>query len=251
MIDKLEKILVVEDNIEFAKAGFEFFRGIGVSSDWSPDYESAISQLDALTYDGVISDCFFPRVNGRQDRELGKIVIDRMYSTDQTAKRVDEYERYFSNVLDYNDPELKRIARYIGFRSREEPEKNPAALSIRQVGKLGKEVIGLILKKDARLMFGRIEDFKDYYTALREAMEKDPANQALGIIVAEKCKNRGIPAVIATSTYHHDVLTQPVQNYCSRIGIPLVDCGPDSPHQKASPEFWKRAYETLLREMKR
>lgn len=86
---------------------------------------------------------------------------------------------------------------------------------------------------------------KDYITKLVLAMKWDPSNQPLGVLVADECKQRGIPVVLATSTYHHDSLTQLVQNYVGRIGVPLVDCYPEKAHEKATPEFWARAYREL------
>lgn len=43
-------------------------------------------------------------------------------------------------------------------------------------------------------------------------MEESESNQPLGVLIAEEARVRGIPFVLATSTYHHDELTQPIQD---------------------------------------
>lgn len=249
MTSDLSNILVVEDNYDFFQAAAMFFTRPEVNAipDFANDYSQAMHKLDRGKYDGAMIDCFFPEEAGSDKRELGKVAIDKMLSTDIRGQRVEEYDKFFSQFLDYNDPELRKIARYIGSIAEKNPEHYSPALAIRAVGNISRDVIGRILKEDSNLLFqNRVKDFKDYYDELRKALEKDPANQALGILVAEEAEKMGIPLVLATSTYHHDALTQPIQNYCQRRGWLLVDCSQGKPDEKATPEFWKRVYETLL-----
>ena len=63
--------------------------------------------------------------------------------------------------------------------------------------------------------------------------------------------DRKIPFVLATSTYHHDELTQPIASYCSRNKWTLIDCKEYNPNEKVETSFWQRAYEALLQEMKK
>ncbi|MFA5992837.1 MAG: hypothetical protein WC796_03975 [Candidatus Pacearchaeota archaeon] len=90
---------------------------------------------------------------------------------------------------------------------------------------------------------------KDYYTDLRTAIEKDEANQPLGILVAELADQLGLPVVLATSTHHHDSLTHPIIAY-SEYKWPLIDCGQNSPNEKATPEFWSRVLNCLEEKLK-
>ena len=92
-------------------------------------------------------------------------------------------------------------------------------------------------------------EIRDYFGSFREAMQKNPSNQPLGILVAEKCEELKIPFVLATSTYHHDALTQPIQNYCQTKRWTLVDCNQNKSDEKANPEFWNRVYDSLVREV--
>jgi hypothetical protein len=150
-----------------------------------------------------------------------------------------------------NDPEVRKIIRYIGSVSEDSPLKSAVANVIKLIGDVDKDKMGTILKEDFKWLFKGIEHFKDYYDALRKAIEKDPSNQPLCILLGEECQKRKIPFVLATSTYHHDELTQPITNYCSRNGWILIDCPPNLQGEKTSTAFWERAYDALLREMKK
>ena len=104
-------------------------------------------------------------------------------------------------------------------------------------------------KSAAKNAGGEYNRDSDPYRRLEKAIERSPSNQPLGILVGEILKTQGIPFVLATSTHHHDSLTQPIQDYCSRRGWRLLDCPRDQPEQKATPEFWRRAYSSLETEM--
>lgn len=86
----------------------------------------------------------------------------------------------------------------------------------------------------------------DYNTLLIDAMEKSEANQPLGILVAEIAEAQELPFIIATSTYHHDDLTQPFCEYQRNKNWRMVDVDPDMKHKgKADQTFWKRAVSKL------
>ena len=56
-------------------------------------------------------------------------------------------------------------------------------------------------------------------------------------------------SVWSDSTYHHDILTQPIQNYVSKKGWTLVDCAQGCADEKATLPFWERAYGALERKI--
>ena len=85
----------------------------------------------------------------------------------------------------------------------------------------------------------------DYVWDMEQAMLKDPVNQALGVLVADEAEKMGKPVVLATSTYHHDNLTQLVQNYAGERGWTLVDCPKKEPDQKFTQKFWQRVHRTI------
>ena len=121
---------------------------------------------------------------------------------------------------------------------------------------LGKELVGRMAKPDDalkerfKLIYGGDRAPKDYYSALMKAMEESEANQPLGLLVAERADELSLPFILATSTYHHDILTQPVHDYASVKGWTLVDCEPNRGDDKASPEFWERVFSELERKLR-
>jgi len=247
----LQKILLVEDNPQFTLAAVKFLHGLDISVDTAGEYDSAIASLEHgpfthEKFDGVITDCFFPRTLGSEDRTLGRVAIGKMLATDTRAQRIDEYEQHLAEYIGA-DPELRNIVRYIGSLSNSDPLQGAVSNVIKLIGDVDRKAAGIILKND-KWLFKGIEHFKDHYDALRFGMQQDTANQALGILVAEECEQRKIPFVLATSTYHHDAMTQPIQDYCGKRNWRLVDSSPSNPNEKAEESFWNRAYETLLRE---
>jgi hypothetical protein len=249
----LLQILVVEDNPDFMTAAAMHFTNPDVNAIpiFANCFDEAEYKLQNQKFNGVITDCFFPR-NSSNDTSLGKQVIEKMLATDETAQRVERYTEVLSQFIDLADPELRTYVRSMASESEEsDPMKNPVVRAIKQVNMLGKEVASHIAKNTLGMVCkSRPYEFRDHYEALAQAMQKDPANQALGILVAEKAEELGIPKILATSTHHHDALTQPIQNYCGKRNWALVDCSQNNPNEKATPEFWKRAYEELLIEMK-
>ncbi|MBS3056661.1 MAG: hypothetical protein J4473_04470 [Candidatus Aenigmarchaeota archaeon] len=139
---------------------------------------------------------------------------------------------------------IKYTRAFVGNYLGDDISQSPMVRSIQQVSTLGigREALTSIVKRSLELIYDETIVLRDYYGAIRKAMEQSEANQPLGILIAEEL---GIPFVLTTSTYHHDILTQPVQNYASRKGWILIDCSPDNPNEKATPGFWRRAYDNL------
>ena len=121
-------------------------------------------------------------------------------------------------------------------------KSSPVSRALVQVGNLlGEE----FAKKAAENVKVKYDSAVDHFWAMEQAMKRNEDNQPLGVLVAEELEKRNIPFVLATSTYHHDVLTQPIQDYCSKRGWQLIDCNPNNEHEKATPEFWERCYNSL------
>lgn len=242
-------LLLVEDNPSYIAGCKAYFSGINnISLSIAEDYDSAIKGLSNKSYNGALIDCFFPRVKGSNDKTLGEFVIERLISEDKSAQKMDKYEEALKDYLDLNNPKLRRYARLLGSMSdKDNPEEYILYRAIKQIGLLDKNLSSFIIENNLNTIFKReYENFKDYFTALRTGLESDESNQALGILVAEMCYNKNIPFVLATSTHHHDEMTQPIQNYCSKRSWRLLDCSPDNPGEKSSKEFWKSAYEEIL-----
>lgn len=247
----LKKILLVEDNPLFVEAATDYFNRKDISFDLAMDHHDAVSLIEDVKYDGAIIDCFFPKRFSSGNRELGKVAIEKMLATDKRGQRIERYTDALSQIIDISDPELRTYARSMASKSEEsDPMKNPIVMAIKQVSMLGKETASHIAKDTLGKVYGPSKDaFRDYYDALRKGMELNESNQALGILVAEEAEKTKIPFVLATSTYHHDSMTQPIQNYCQLKKWVLFDSSPDNLNEKVSPEFWGRAYEGLLREI--
>lgn len=56
-----------------------------------------------------------------------------------------------------------------------------------------------------------------------------------------------LPFVIATSTYHHDTLTQPFHSMAGRRGWTMVDSDPYEIDPKMNILFWNRVFGAYLR----
>jgi len=209
MVDKLD-ILVVEDNAEFREGADRFFKTKSITPVYAGDFLEFDYLMHHGAFDGVITDCFFPFQKGSGFTEKGFEAIEKM----------------------------KAVC---------PGRKDPVALALWKSYELGITEGGLrFFCRNSGVDFDKMVD---HYLCLDMAVKKSEANQPLGIIVAEAAEQRGIPFVLATSTYHHDALTQPIQNYCGRKCWTLVDCDKDSEHQKASPKFWARAFSELERRM--
>ena len=254
-------LLVVEDNPDFRTAASTYLSskaGVSFAVNYAGGNASALLYLverdekwrNLPRFDGAIIDCFFPPSESATYTEFGERAIEKMLATNLTAQKLDAYEAEFAKHIDLDD-ELRTYVRLAGHLSHEQnPRKNPVVLACEQVSKVSRELGTFCTRDTLKLSLShRLKDFKDYFPALRKAMKENPANQPLGILVAEECEKRKIPFVLATSTHHHDYLTQPIADYCQRNGWTLVDCSPGNPNEKAQTSFWERAYNTLAEKM--
>jgi len=205
----MSRILVVEDNPQFREGARTYLATRGdIQVAYATDHDEAIREIDTEPrLDGAVIDCFFPKVAGSGDLTLGYEALQRMIEADTNGRKT-----------------------------------SPVARALTQVGDLLGREFAKVAAKNADVNYSAEVD---NYWALEQAMKESEANQPLGILVAERADELGIPFILATSTYHHDELTQPIQDYVSRRGWRLVDCIPDREHEKATPKFWERAFDEL------
>ena len=152
----------------------------------------------------------------------------------------------FAN-LDYELIALgKGINKFIDSESKENPLSNILVQTMDNVGDyFSKEETSELIKNTLRLVIKGENCPKDYYGLLEKSFEKSENNQPLGILIGELAAERKIPFVLATSSYHHDELTQPVSSYANSKGWILVDCDKGKENEKATPNFWNRAHKQL------
>ena len=207
----MSKILLVEDNPQYQDVAQRYLASRGNVITLAKDYSEAIDKLKNPDFNGVITDCFFPELTGSGNRDLGYEAIKRMLDSDSRGRK-----------------------------------ETPTARAITKVGNLlGTEAVKHIVKN----AHAEYRQEVDLYWALEQAIKEDETKQPLGILIAERSEGLGLPFILATSTYHHDELTQPVQDYVSRKGWKLVDCGPNSENEKETPQFWERAFGELERKL--
>jgi hypothetical protein len=251
---KGERVLIVEDNpayLEAALASWSIPRFTAVDLDSAMEILKPGSNLS-----GVITDCFFPEKTGSGKRDLGRQVIQKIaghYTRPAEAARetIDEIARY----VDIDDELRGQIIGFVQLNKSTNFRQDPLLKSIAKLGNvLPRSRATHIIRNAFRMIYGnngslgrQLGNVRDFYGDMMSALERDEHNQPLGILVAERARDLGLPRVIATSTYHHDSLTQPVQDYCGKIPCQLIDCAKDQPEQKATPEFWIRAFESLGR----
>lgn len=249
------RILIIEDNTAFQAAAASVK---GLDADLSADYETTMSSLNQRSYDGIISDLFFPRKIGSKDTSLGIKVLDKIVPvTESQAEKM--FARFKElKVYDLLDADTKENLSMFADQDRGKLENNPVYRAMVHVADtLGPEIGAQIIKNAygkegfARPSKNLARTNRFYRNKLEEAMQKDPSNQPLGILIGEEAKVRGIPLVFATSTYHHDDLTQPLVNYIGARQMGYVhDCPRENPSFKADPKFWSRAYEMLQTAMR-
>ncbi len=253
----MSRILLVEDNPRYASSAEQYLasRGQGVALarriqavTLARDYSEAMDKLRNPEFDGMITDCFFPEITGRGATSLGQTLVRRMADSDPHERKITQGLETLGKYVDLEDPLVKSYAR---FAAAVYSPDSPVFKAVETVfNSLGKQGATLAFKNTIELSYSEHRLPRDYYGALMKAMEESEANQPLGILVAERADELALPLVLATSTSHHDLLTQPVQNYASRRGWILVDCGPNREDDKASAEFWQRAFSELERKLR-
>lgn len=247
----MSKILLVEDNPRYASSAEQYLASRNQAVALARDYSQAMDSLRNPDFNGVISDCFFPETTGSGNIVLGRELVGRMAKSDSRERKIVEGLEVLGQYLDLEDPDMRKYARFfIGNSQEKDISQSPVVRAIEQVSMLGKEATTMIAKNTLGMTYREDQAPKDYHGALMKAMEESEANQPLGLLVAEKSDELGLPLILATSTYHHDILTQPVQDYASSKGWKLVDCGPNREDDKASPEFWERAFGELERKLR-
>ena len=205
----MKKILVIEDNEIYKSAAQKHLNSKGIDVVSARDYSEASSYLASPKIEGIITDCFFPEITGSEKRDLGYATIEKMAEVDPLGRKTD-----------------------------------PLALAIAKVG----NIVGTDAVKQMTANAGaEYRQSVDLYWALEQAVKENEANQPLGVLVAERAEELGLPFVLATSTHHHDELTQPIQNYVGRKHWTLMDCNPGKADEKATPEFWERVLNILER----
>ncbi len=249
----MSKIFIVEDNLKYRKAASECFKEKH-DVDFAVDYDSAMNLL-SNKYSYAMVDLFFPKNTGTNDISLGRDLVLKMIDCDSVEKNARELINELNKYVDINDAELAPIIKVFAYENKD-GIKNPVFSAIKRVGKtLGKEIATKISTNSLKLLYtpshldhSNRNKRPDYYGELEKAIEKSEANQPLGILIGEKLKDMEIPFVFVTSTYHHDVITQPVCDYISRKNLgSVIDCSPGKEDEKAISEFWERAFNILTK----
>jgi len=249
------KILIIEDNESYRKAAEDFFRDKDVEIVYAKDSDEAAASLESNPgYNGAIVDCFFPKKTGSEDRELGISMIEKMANEDPNFRKYDDVLEEFGKYVELDSELRTYIQSWAKSAQRYDLDKNPTLRAIARCSTvLGKAGAAHILKNTLGAMhkINSLDDkgSRDYYAALEKAVQEDERNQPLGIYIAETLEGIGVPFVLATSTYHHDILTQPICNYAGKRRWQVIDCYQGKEDEKATPEFWESVYSALNREM--
>ncbi len=214
-----KKVLVIEDNIaeaiyaqlELTKAGCKEFRAVTTLSEG----------LDIMhQYGAVLSDLFFPAGN----------VPTGQYVQYFLPFYVRYKEKRFEKIRDDNVVlrAVKACAEVFEVTPQEYVNTVMANLNTPPV-----------ILKAAKDSLAGIQDSEKYANFLQiEEGIRSGTNLPLGIIACERASGLGIPAVIVTSTYHHDDAFEPVKDL---LKVPYRDTLVDG------RKDWKGGIELLLR----
>jgi len=252
------KILVVEDNEEFRAGAEQYFATRDdVEVVYAKDYKEAKAVLDtqADTLDGAIVDFFFPMETGSGDTSLGRSLIERLVAEDPKEQNARLIYEELSKHLDYKDKDVAALAKRFAINyANDIPDEGPSEITVIKVlaqGSFGEKEFANHIFKNTFSRIPSMNNTKDHYGALERGLAESEHNQPLGLSVAPKLKQYDIPFVYATSTFHHAETGQKVHDYAnSKIGVPIVECGANQENEKATQEFWERAYTTLERNLK-
>lgn len=222
MIEEKQKtqILLVEDNRLYQTAAKQCFESRDISAivTVAGDYSEARQQLDHYQqqqhFSGAIIDCFFPDVARSGKRELGLEAVKKMLEKNPNSRKDTYLTRAISQV------ELT----------------------------FGKELAKMFLKNIGKEYRQEV----DHYFALEQAIKENESNQPLGILIAEKAELLGLPFVLATSTNHHDELTQPIYDFAKKKNWRLIDCSSiGSNQEKTTTAYWTTVWKALAEEFQR
>ncbi len=241
----MTKILLVEDNPNYASAAQQYLISRGLDVTLARDYTQAVGKLETSLFDGVITDCFFPEDTGTDKRDIGNSLVEKMALLDlREVKRV-EGLKVLGQYIDLEEPALRKYAIQLSdnYGDLTESSITNAIVSTHKLG--GKEFASEVARNVFGELYGHLPPPQEYYQALQSAIVESESNQPLGILIAERAAELGIPFVLATSTYHHDTLTQPIQDYATRNRWSLVDCEHGKEDEKATQGFWEKTVQAL------
>ncbi|MBU4070417.1 MAG: response regulator [Nanoarchaeota archaeon] len=246
----MSKILLVEDNQKYASAAEQYLTSKNNIVVLAKDYSQTMEKLTNPQFDCIITDCFFPEITGSNKINLGKELVNRMAKPIHLERKMIQGLEILGQYVDLNDPDMEKYSKFlINTLQETDITENPIVKAIKKVSMLGKEITTSIAKNSIGMLYREDKSPTDYHSVLMKAMDKSESNQPLGILVAEKADELNLPFILTTSTYHHDILTQPVQDYAFKKRWMLVDCGSNKEDEKASPEFWKKAFSELERKL--
>lgn len=256
-------VLLVENNFDFIRAADSFLSSASVAHPFARDYKTAQALLkpnDFQEYDGVITDCFFPYETGSEDRTLGRQAIEKMLATDERGQYIERFTEEIGKYVDLTYPGLLNVVRNYACNDIDSKinNLNPTGEIFKALeavnNHLGREEATNRLYNLWTVTFPYYTEenprVRDHFRALREAMQQDPRNQLLGILIAEECKARKLPFVLTIPGEPHDPGIEAIYNYCSKKNYTIVNAG-NLPGEKTCTAFWQRAYEALQREMEK
>ena len=255
-----KRIILVEDKPEFANAATKFLRPRGIELFWVNDFEKAEYLIyasetipDNIKYDGAIVDCFFPEFIGGGIRDKGRVALEKLAESDPREQGIRNAVKAIGQYIGGVDPGMTELIRAwagrLGSTRLANLENEPLYQVIKQVSEtIGHIGTSKIAENTLRVLYDAGHD-KDHYLALERAINSgDVANQPLGILVGDALARAEIPFVMTTSTNHHGILTQPITDYCARMGWTLLD---DAHGNKTEPRFWEKAYDELNARMRK
>lgn len=241
------KILLVEDNPAYIGVAMKTLSEHGNTVLHSSDFDSANS-INYQQYSAALVDCFFPEKFGTGRTDIGRKVIEKI-----TNKGLHEIlEKDIAELKDIADMTIPAVNDYfrgmlLGAYSIGLDVKRLLPLeAMKYVSKtIGQEVATLIAQQEPLLSRYRTESKRDYFKSMSDYLDKGEANQPLGIALADNLAFADKPFLLCTSTYHHDNVTQPIQNYTSKMGWTLLDCQKGKPEEKSTQEYWTNAFKVL------
>jgi len=291
----MKNILVIEDkkeNLEEAKKYFEKIKPTEkINVFYAEDYKNALKILEKEKIDGIISDIFFPEETGSGKVDLGKEIYNKIAKTfdyeplpnNQLLKKIEDhigkewelktnYYLTLYELVSLNDyPEkldeaLKELSSLKKSCSKEQFELVAPMIAQQHSHPILRSVAKKLKRKGVKEEMGiKMARSEEYGALLLGYILEGENNQPLGILIAERAKEKNIPLVFITSLHAaHDSAATPVCEYLKKEGIRVEviesggyglnvkkqDIGEENKFLKKESD-WKLAYSRLKRLMEK
>jgi CheY-like chemotaxis protein len=232
-MEKLEKLLIVENNPSYIEAAREYFGKLGIAFDIIADYETAKNAIK--DFGRALIDIFIPETKTERLGKEGVALIEEIRTMLES-----ERDKELIKVIKESDKELyASIKRYLTVKGVDE---NSIGLSLKKLPEQNYR----ILAETAEAYGGKLNRLHQELEIL--AKEESLNHSPLGIRVAEEAMKLKIPFAFVTDTaFHHGhtgvcLVVEDFFSLKHNLSVKIFD---SAYGRKDEQRFWETAYEWI------